>query len=520
MRLLLILFIGFTITAYADTKIKPSFDCKKAKTLLEKSICDDPSLSELDNKTSKMFFNLKNNPKGRLIVSVEELIKDQKEWLKSRNTNNTESESSLNQSYKDRFDVLSFPGAPSPLSDRNVKQLENYFKDKSCEIFEILSKQKLMATEGLDEFACKIYDIDPEMGQKLFANCYGSNKDNFTPRCDFSNEIKKIDGLEDYVNQLRFLYLPNSNGFGTLKYGDYKNQNSAIMLVLHDLKVPLPENYNPDNANLGVLYHFSLQGIWEKQQYQKTLRLRQKAQQGLANYYQKIKKIPLKTAQNLAAHYTEHLANTFISANCSRDCWGLGQVDDFLKNGNLPDNPDFNYEEILKVQHVNKEQAKPEILAYLLKLAIVNNYSIRDIETIIDTGANLKNPKLDDNALMNSVTRPDILQLLIKKGANVNAQNSFGKTALMYAIQYGNLNVVKILLDNKADVNLATFNNESAVGDAMPAAGYRTPLMYAAWHADAEVLNYLLAHGADPNAKDTDGHDYKFYLTKNDFLKS
>lgn len=526
--LILLCTLIFSVNCSADDGISPSFDCKKATTVVEKNICNDKDLADLDRKLAAAFFELKNNPQDRLNVSVEDLIKNQKEWLKNRGNDNCLDEC-LKKKYQQRLVELSFPGAPIPLSNEKVKELENFFKDKDCESFEPINAvgldnaNHIMKTDGLDEFACKIYEINPAMGNKLFSGCYGSGRDNFIPRCDFSTIIKQVDGLKDFTDLLRFLYLPNTNQSGTMIFGEINTQNSAIMTAIYDLNVPT----STEKATDPLLY-FSLQGIWEKEQYKKYVQLKEKAQRGLEKYYLEVKKIPLDQAKKAAEFQINNLNQVYINSHIKHDShyWGLKEVDNFLKSGIIPDNDGLSYSipddvEVDVIEHLeqqSKEEAKPEILAYLLKLAVVNDYSKQDIEKIIAAGANLKNPKLTDDALMNAVQRPDIMRLLIDKGANVNAQNYFGKTALMYAIQYGSLEAVKILVDHKADVNLATI--EQPAEQPQLSAYKRTPLMYAAWHANDEVVKYLLAKGAKVDAKDSNGHDYKFYLTKNDYIKT
>ena len=99
-----------------------------------------------------------------------------------------------------------------------------------------------------------------------------------------------------------------------------------------------------------------------------------------------------------------------------------------------------------------------------------------------------------------------IARLLIDKGANIQAGNWFGKTALMYAAQWDLLEIAKLLIDNHINVNAAT----PAVEDPMqecsaPTITGRTALMYAAENASAPLIEMLLKAGADPKAKDSEG---------------
>lgn len=90
-----------------------------------------------------------------------------------------------------------------------------------------------------------------------------------------------------------------------------------------------------------------------------------------------------------------------------------------------------------------------------------------------------------------------VLELLLK-GADVNAQNYDGVSALMYAAQNGHLDVVKILVYNGANMN------------ARPSGG-ATALIAATRFNHYEVMDYLIQQGAAINAKDDDSCTALFY---------
>jgi len=85
-----------------------------------------------------------------------------------------------------------------------------------------------------------------------------------------------------------------------------------------------------------------------------------------------------------------------------------------------------------------------------------------------------------------------VVELLLAKGANVNAKYLEGSTPLMFAADAGSVEIVKLLLAKGADVN------------ARSEKGY-TPLIGAASAGSVEIVKLLLAKGADVNAK-TEGH--------------
>jgi hypothetical protein len=124
----------------------------------------------------------------------------------------------------------------------------------------------------------------------------------------------------------------------------------------------------------------------------------------------------------------------------------------------------------------------------------------------------------------------EIVRVLVEKGADVNAVTKYkddrgedkgknnetktlitlrrslykdsdrnGWTALMYAAYSGHLDVVEFLLNKGAQVNAVDENG-------------RTALFYAATgRKDTEVVNVLIAYGADTTILDVDGNSYLTY---------
>ncbi len=82
---------------------------------------------------------------------------------------------------------------------------------------------------------------------------------------------------------------------------------------------------------------------------------------------------------------------------------------------------------------------------------------------------------------------------LLKKGVNPDERDSFGGTALHAAMFQENMEIVRLLIEYKFDVN--------AVG---PKNGY-TPLHDAVWADNLEAIKLLLAKGAKTTIKGKDG---------------
>ncbi len=122
----------------------------------------------------------------------------------------------------------------------------------------------------------------------------------------------------------------------------------------------------------------------------------------------------------------------------------------------------------------------------------------------------------------------DQVEQALKSGANANTQSYgsaefYGQTALMYAVYYGNLEVVELLLKHKADINkqdkhgrtvlMLSINSElielllvnGAATDKQDECGW-TALMYAAKRGLPEVVQLLLANNANPDKQNNNDH--------------
>ena len=100
-------------------------------------------------------------------------------------------------------------------------------------------------------------------------------------------------------------------------------------------------------------------------------------------------------------------------------------------------------------------------------------------------------------AISESLRASDITKIreLIKDGADVDVRNRYGVTPLLMASQNGHVEIVKLLLQAKADVDAATTRT-----------GGLTSLWAASEVGHAEIVKLLLEANADVNAaRTTDG---------------
>ena len=108
--------------------------------------------------------------------------------------------------------------------------------------------------------------------------------------------------------------------------------------------------------------------------------------------------------------------------------------------------------------------------------------------------------------LISAVLSQDVpvVKYLLNKGADINAKDTSSdqETPLMYAAWMGNLEMVDLLIRLGADVN---YKDDKGT----------TALAMAAFNGNADVVEHLIAHQADANAKNNAGQTPLFFAKAN-----
>ena len=95
----------------------------------------------------------------------------------------------------------------------------------------------------------------------------------------------------------------------------------------------------------------------------------------------------------------------------------------------------------------------------------------------------------------------DVVRLLIEQNAEVDSRTSLNSTPLRSAAFDGRLDIVRCLVENRADVNAR--NNFNS-----------TPLMITCFKGHPNVATYLAKHGANINLQDNEGSSCLHYASK------
>ncbi len=523
--------------AFAAVSISPSFNCHKTSSPIEKVICSDSKLSATDAELAKKFTEAKKaNPHDK-----DFLIEDQRKWLKTRlqqcsyngkdeppaEDKKQEYVSCLQKLYEQRIKVLSYPEFWPPLREANVeKAIARLLTMDPQDLYNITTDEN---RDTLSELSCKFFEKDPAAASKTFAAYFGSTMDGWNPLCRNIDVADRVPEVKALLTALEPIWGASTACDGTMRFAFGRSE--MIIRILAAVDPDPMKNETPiaplDSTALGYtpdLKHWSQQGNWEKRQYEALQPILDNAQKALSQYYQKTFHIAKSQADSAAKfHITQIIRQQTEHTGYSQTpdymsvCFDKSDLDTYLKSNTMPTKT-CPYGEFV-------DMSKEATLRRFVGLAIVNQYSIDVVKKLIADGAELNqkrqafnyNRVVNDSPLMLAAPYPEIVALLLKAGSDVNEQNAFGKTALMYAIQEQNLKSVSLLLDAHADVNAKT--SEDVQCSALKA-GNRTQLMYAAWQGNSEIIKMMVAKHPDLNAKDTNGETALDYLKRNESLSA
>ena len=134
------------------------------------------------------------------------------------------------------------------------------------------------------------------------------------------------------------------------------------------------------------------------------------------------------------------------------------------------------------------------------RTALLHTKSIDIVRLLIDNDADVNARDNNGKTALLHTNNIEIAKLLIDNGADVNARDNNGKTALLHA---NNIEIAKLLIDNGSDVNVQDSNGKTAL-----------------LHANnIEIAKLLIDNGSDVNVQDSNGETPLFKVQNIDKTK-
>lgn len=131
---------------------------------------------------------------------------------------------------------------------------------------------------------------------------------------------------------------------------------------------------------------------------------------------------------------------------------------------------------------------------------------VSQLSMLLDRGIDPDTVDAFNNSLLIIAARenhPDVVELLVTRGARISYRNEAGDSALMLASLRGNQAIAERLLYAGAEVNHEGW----------------TPLMYAAFEGHAELVDLLIRAGADVNAKAPNNATAMMFAARNGHME-
>jgi ankyrin repeat protein/uncharacterized protein len=499
------------------------FDCNRATTVVEKLICADQGLSQLDESLSKTYQEVlrwARDPAG--------FKREQWKWLREVRDLCTDSPC-LEKEYRDRLAVLEKLLPEKPAVDRqehaasfDCRKAESEAEKMICSDDELSRLDESLHKAYLE--ALKRADIKTQMiksQRQWLKNERDACQNAECIKNAYETRIKEL-GLSSYgIVTLR----PPIRSASSSKTPPKVSKSPAIELLHKAVQTKTDQQYEStlkrlaktetepsvneqlmrtaENGSLEQIEALLADGgdVKAKGPYGRTV-LMAAARSGNLDV---VKFIIDKgaDAQAKSNFGNTALMNAALSGNVevvkllmdkgadAHTKSNLGNT--VLMNGARSGNLEVVKFIIDKGADVNEKDNSGETVL-MIAVRVESGFS-EVVKFIIDKGADVNaRDKGGKTVLMATAEKGNcnIAKFLIDKGADVNARDKTGKTVLMAAAEKGNCDIAKFFIDRGADVNA-----KDDIG--------RTVLMEAAWRKNLEAVKFLIEKGADVNAKDNFG---------------
>ena len=522
---------------------KPGFDCQKAVTEREKTICSDEELKILDFQENQAFQkklqNVALEDEKEIRKKAGDKLRAQNDLYKMTSLSSEKKKEILKKIYKSKNDfysplflgVLANPDEITPEKITDLRYLAKRSDQAKAQylIYSVFHSPEQLKQEPAASFAqqlrSKFKDREVDDNCLFSRNCLfrfiNRNVSDVTFPCEaiidipdwFSVEFTGV-GLDSHVkdkttcHEVKKYKYPEKVG----KYIAYINDQWDFGYILGSIRYILGAAAHSKRLR-DQFQPFVPKEFEETNLDKQGLPLERWALLSYPNFkeWKRVLKdfSEFKAIQNeLAAHYVK----VFGVSEKEAEQYALYALTPFS---------------------LSSSPAQKDTVRYM----ILNDVPSADIfKKILSEKKNLKEPSFlyeEDSAfsydgtrmmapvLSVAIARPDVLEFLIENcsdnrcgelNAQVDATDYIGKTALMYAAQFGFLDSVKILLQHGADIN-KQMNGQDIYAEIFN--NNRTALMYALQEGHEDVAEYLARHGADLTVSDSQDKDAYDYLIGN-----
>jgi uncharacterized protein YecT (DUF1311 family) len=327
---------------------------------------------------------------------------------------------------------------------------------------------------------------------------YFSNRDNFLPRTDCqSTDYPLPESVNKYI---KLVGLPEGNWLGghtgSARYGYYKRRINKDLVVRAFPSKLLKHSFSkPDHSPYETWSYLNI-----------TNRM----------IYEDLKRVYEAALNDLQVHYSDHFSLSDDDALRASEIALWSFVDESHWARPPRSGLRFMILENYPIEAIKAEIAKVDDLSDA-------EHSLIAMKGYSPAWSYVGFP---DSLLSMSVDRPEVLSLLLHKknsfiasekeplshysaaynnpATDVNTKSRIGKTALHSAIQVNNHESVKLLLSSGADI--------SATVDGDLLHNKRSVAMYAASYGDLNMIKLLLESGVDFSGADSRGQEVIGYL--------
>ncbi|MSN97048.1 ankyrin repeat domain-containing protein [Campylobacter sp. FMV-PI01] len=264
-------------------------------------------------------------------------------------------------------------------------------------------------------------------------------------------------------------------------------------------------DFSDEISSRNFLQSWSLKSLDNYIAYQKFNSAYNTSFQSLVNFYKKI------YDEASAVFLAKKVANEFLKfAGGDKINFKMDEFEDILSSKYLDEKMLIEY--IYEHKNLNLNKA--------LKISILKKRNFDFINYILDLGAVINEGH--ESALFYALKDLNMVKFLLKKGADINYKNSFGKTVLFYAVEFKDKDLVKFLITNKADVNAKIISNyeKSSINSSnlkFCALNHtsKSVLMHAAKYSNLEIVKILIQNGAKIDESDDMGYNLADWAWQN-----